>query len=696
MPTEVMTMCFHTRDAIVRDKASFTFRLPGSRLRNDAVKVALASCEFPMVQWTVENDWNRFYVNEGIGLTPETQTIEVYRNEALITSVHLPLRLNPIVNTVRRGDGLQITCKYPHGIRDDILQTRQVRILGGSEGDLSLTDMHMLKRVEVKDATSLLIHRPGVDATGVHSLIVPCIESPHALARLLDVRLRDANGLKFKVTYDARVDRMIVKTTSMDTTCDTVRLGSTRLIVLCGISTMPVRLSNFRAEWPSEPTAFWDHVFIPPGFYAPCHRPMCTGQPMRLGSELETALNRLYFPITASGEQGHQLVFSDPGGRVVTCLIPAGRYTPERLSRHLSHAMTTAVRGIDSSIEYTVVHENDRFTFACERRADGCVLPAAFSILFHHPLCIDASRLGFPTQPLSGSDTYVASQPCRCARGVDGRNCTNVVRVSEVTQQKRFSVHVTTPPPMIAVIQGGAGEKRACVRTYVNRVPFSHGLQPGDLLTVTECGAVTVVPEGEIETRIEGIRAELPKRLTCIVGDDQHLDPTSLTLIIPSLDGMDDVNTAIQLTCVLEPWNMCFDVHPASIPAHMVGYNQGSTQWGVDGSLQTLNGYRIPPFLAPNTHTLDHPDYILMTFSESSGATLEHSYNDENKHVFCKLSLYPLFREERMLPRDTTLLRNQMTTFTISFWNPDMKTPYMFHGCDFSFSLNFLSSIPDT
>ena len=47
-------MCFHTRDAIVREDASFTFRLPGNRLRNDAMKVALASCEFPMVQWTVE------------------------------------------------------------------------------------------------------------------------------------------------------------------------------------------------------------------------------------------------------------------------------------------------------------------------------------------------------------------------------------------------------------------------------------------------------------------------------------------------------------------------------------------------------------------------------------------------------------------------------------------------------------------
>ena len=104
MPTEVMTMCFHTRDAVVRDDASFTFRLPGNRLRNDAMKVALASCEFPMVQWTVEEEWNRLYMNEGIGLTPETQVVEVLRNGASVGSVHLPLRVNPIVRTRRREE----------------------------------------------------------------------------------------------------------------------------------------------------------------------------------------------------------------------------------------------------------------------------------------------------------------------------------------------------------------------------------------------------------------------------------------------------------------------------------------------------------------------------------------------------------------------------------------------------------------
>jgi hypothetical protein len=697
MPTEVMTMCFHTRDAIVREDASFTFRLPGNRLRNDAMKVALASCEFPMVQWTVEEEWNRLYMNEGIGLTPETQTVDVYRNGASMGSVHLPLRVNPIVRTRRRDKGMEVTCKYPHGLRDDVLRGHQVRLLGASSGDVSVSELHAFGRVDVTDDTTFVVR--GTPLTSdVHSLIVSNIQSPCELAAWLHNRLRaDIPDLTFEVTYDALQDRMRVEVTSNTVDGDTVRFGATRLVRLCGVSTMPVRLVDFRAQWPSEPTAFWDYVLIPPGFYAPCHRPMCTGQPMRFGAELETALNRLYFPITKPGEPGHQLVFSDPCGRIVTCAIPSGRYTPDRLSCFLTHAMTDAIKGIDSTIEYTVVHEDDHFTFACERRhPDTHVSPAAFSILFHHPLCIDASRLGFPSQPLSGSDTYTATQPCRCARGVDGRLCTNVVRVSEVMQQKRFSVHVTTPPPMIAIVQRRAGPKQITLRTYVNRMPFSHGLQSGDLLCMSECGNTVIVgKDGTEEVRVEGMRAKLPMTLTCVVADGSATDPTLLTLLVPSLDGLDDVDTAVQLTCSLEPWNMCFDVHPQSIPSHLMGYRPGATQWGVDGSLRNAHGERVPPFLAPHTHTLDHPDYILMTFSEASGATLEHSYNNENKQVFCKLSLYPLFREERMLPRDTTLMRNQLTTFTLSFWNPDMKTPYKFHGCDFSFSLNFLSAVPD-
>lgn len=70
-------MCFHTRDAVRHDGAGFTFRLPSDRLRTDAVKVALASCEFPMVQWTVEESWDRLHMNEGVALTHSDNELQI-------------------------------------------------------------------------------------------------------------------------------------------------------------------------------------------------------------------------------------------------------------------------------------------------------------------------------------------------------------------------------------------------------------------------------------------------------------------------------------------------------------------------------------------------------------------------------------------------------------------------------------------
>ena len=125
----------------------------------------------------------------------------------------------------------------------------------------------------------------------------------------------------------------------------------------------------------------------------------------------------------------------------------------------------------------------------------------------------------------------------------------------------------------------------------------------------------------------------------------------------------------------------------------MLGFPSQTILWGIDGSINN-GSMMIPPFDAPFIHSLDHPDYVLITLNESSGASLEHSYNGESKHVFCKLSLYPLFREERMLPRDSTLIRSTFSRFELAFWNPDMKRPYKFHGAEFSFSLNFVSGVP--
>ena len=99
----------------------------------------------------------------------------------------------------------------------------------------------------------------------------------------------------------------------------------------------------------------------------------------------------------------------------------------------------------------------------------------------------------------------------------------------------------------------------------------------------------------------------------------------------------------------------------------------------------------LPPFQANAVHSLDHPDYVLLYIEEGKkNLGLQHRSQNNTTTPFAKLVLYPMFREERMLPRDTTLLGSEfLSTFTIKFKNPD-GTPYHFHDVDFSFSLNFI------
>ena len=93
------------------------FTFPCRRIaRTDAVKVALASCEFPMVQWTIEDEWNRLYTNEGIALDTTERAFLTFVHSSMQAPVciRLPIRVNP-VSVVRRGEWLVVTCEHPHG-----------------------------------------------------------------------------------------------------------------------------------------------------------------------------------------------------------------------------------------------------------------------------------------------------------------------------------------------------------------------------------------------------------------------------------------------------------------------------------------------------------------------------------------------------------------------------------------------------
>lgn len=622
--------------------------------------------------------------------------------------VVLPLRLNRLVACVWHGGRLRVECSQPHGLWNadgTFLNAAAcedgVLLICGRNADTHVDPASLIYVSPTK--FEVRCHHDGAN-DGARYLHLPTIASPARLcAQLTDAARGALPSLRLAFCYDPMTDRVeLTATTGAPGT--RVRLLPCQLAHVLGISTAVVLLENGETVWPCESTHLWDYAQIHPGFYAPCHRPMCTGSPLRFGSEIETAVNRFYFPMQSAADSSvppHTLFFTDPYGTVRSCAILPGRYTPATLCAYLEDSMTAAARrdtcgkGVAFSVSQDDMH---RFVFACED--DGA--PAPFALHWHHPHGVDPDRFGFAAQPLAGDATYVAPRATRIPRAdlTTSRVVSNLVRVSEVAAQKRFRIHTVTPPTMVVEVcaPGDASTPNAItLRAYVGERPYAHGFQSGDVLRLGAVPpeGVTVRPAADSAPRaLRASTAEFPASGCAVVVLPAHTSdpPDVLRVHPPQRAGVDEVGTALTLTARAEPWNVCF-CKPHSLPAHLVGFPRAAVQWGVDGSVGDAHGRLLPPFEAPYSHCLDHPDYVLLTFSEASGANFEHAHGGQIRSIFCKLSLYPLFREERMLPRDTDLMRGNMSRFTVAFWNPDW-TPYRFHGAEFSFSLNFFSPVP--
>jgi hypothetical protein len=749
MPNQATTLCFNTRDAI-QDDAGFTFELPFDRLPMHSFAVSLASCEFPMTQWTVEETGNRIYLNDGVRIYAGESAIQVVvwlpecgdgRNKQVQADVALPPTVNKIQSTSGNGvSAFTVECEHPHNLWHvdgatpvPTSLSKTARIFGSPQGDFDLGAAIVQGLAEYVSPTRFRVRGPISHAKWVH---VPTIPSISALCKHLTESARHAlKCVDLTFDYDAKTDKILLRGKCQ---CGTlVRVLPGPLASRTGVSLLPQRMpEDGKFTWPADPTGFWDYIEIPCGFYYPCHRPMCVRQPMNFANEVEKAVNRIYLPLT-NEDSPHTLYFTDASGSQCSCALPAGRYTPRQLAAYLEGAMTGAA---PSSTSISVNHDGDRFEFSCEAVGDGKVVPANFSLHFHHPKGIDPSLLGFPSQNLAGSSSYSAPERTKCATLHGGRRVfRNMVRLNEIPHQKRFSFHAVPPSPFVGRVLSKSGEILR-VQTFVNGGAFSHGLQPGDVVQLHRCAGEKVRIGGD-EVSLPSNGAQFPVSCSCLVvvpttrkrGEDEggsrdeggrddgkgrdeggrddgkgrdeggrdeggrdegDEDPTVLYLLAPSLAGLGEVGTCMRVVSNVEPWNLCFAPRPRVLPPSVVGFPSKTIQWGVDGSISDENNLMVPPYVAPGMYCLDHPDCILITLSEQSGTGLTNVYDNETKHLLAKMCCYPMLREERMLPRDTTLQRCNFPRFTISFWNPDGRTPYHFHGVHFTFSLGFISSVP--
>lgn len=622
--------------------SSFTFDLPHNDVRQSARKLSLASVEFPMVQYTVEEAWNRLYYNEGIRFDPENHVLCVTVVEsATVSSVEarLPLTLNEVVRVTKGGT--EVHFRHPHGLEAQHELRLPLRWIGGRRGDVVHDEL-----AEVLSPTSVRLGGPPLTDTPTH-LLVPRAASPCELAEWIQATLGCAcSSLTLRCKYDEETDclRLTVRT-QLGAPSVSFAFAPTPLLQRLGWTSMPIAVTAVATPLPCQLTCLWDYACLTPAHYGPCHRSMGSSQPLRFEESVERALNRFYLPLH---KEEHVLVFSDPSGCVHMTAVTPGRYTADGICQALEESMGRAA----TDAVFSVYHDDEgHFVFACEREDRD----APFGLLFHHPRCIDAGLFGFPPQPLVGASLYRAPVATRTLAPL-GRPTTNLVRIMDVPGRNRFSLHAVRPPALaLAVTSQDA--RTATGRTHLNDHPFAHGCALGDVVQLSG----------------EGLPAECT---SVVVGVPT---PTELVVSAPF-----PLPAATLVSLVPEPWNFSF-ARPGSLPRAMIGAG-ASILYGRDGSVVDATGARLPPVELPRVHNLDHPNMVLITLSETS-CNLLHQGADDTTRFFAKLPLYPQFRHERQLIYDGPLTVQHFSRFTIGFFNPD-RTPYHLHGQPVTFTLN--------
>ena len=448
----MQAVAFHTKDAVQVDGSKFTFDLSHLK-REGKVKCHFASCEFPLSQRSIEEGRNRIYFNHGHVIEPHSNISMEIDGETFL--VHIPPRMNKVVELKAKRGGLEIMLASPHGfVKQDHFALCKTILIGGKGGDLPLTDATVIDshtihwKVDPKSQGASVAAR----AWDAFAVVTMPIASPIVLCNLLSSSAQNA-GAHAYFTYIEESDSVNVKVRNVNTR---VSIKQTQLAESLGL---PIGSANFYPENNTvvingTATRLWSFFSLSPGIYSPSHRPLSCGKPIDFNTEFEKRAAPLYFAENAS------LVFAAPA----TCkaLIPKGRYNAEYFCKTVSDAMSASVPGAKFKVKY----EGNYFTFGCTRDD----LPAEFSLLFNHPDNFDATRIGFLCEPLFGSSQYTSTYKVQCG--------TRLLRCNEISSQKRFVLHCAQIPELKSEVINEIEQKRICECKIIYRT---------DILQETSC-----------------------------------------------------------------------------------------------------------------------------------------------------------------------------------------------------------------
>lgn len=747
----VHTICVSSDDATRLDEESAVYRweIPGDCKRYRATRIQLGSIEMNLPQWNVEERWSKLHFMECLRFPVEDRSLEFWvqpssgREEASVAYASVPADMNPIVSWKRaRGDEGEVwvaTTLHPHGLRGangaSLLRHVTwgvVRVVASPIGtfdvDVSSVDVPEDDELRFRSfpgegvrPSSSMSNETNTNRCG--ALHVPWPKDPSDACRFFTTAFRGApHGFSVFMRYEP--DRNRVSCTLLSTTGEPLRVWSDpgtnrsvcQILGLCGLSCpMDAEVRGEGVDVPCEPlTAAWASASLRPGVYVPSNRPMTTGQPLRFSTEVHRALRRLYLDPPDRISEGEMtasyLVFQGPDRVVRTVPLPCGRHAPDAICEGLSEDITSELGG---KAYVRVRFDGERYTFRCASE-DGH--PRLLSLLFSSDASVDPSHFGFHAVDLCGSSEYTSSfavpfPDCSCGHGPT-RAPLSAYAIEEVGATQTLTVSSSPSRSATALVIGYDRKHNAvCLRTYVAILPSVHGYLPGDVLEVSPLSGSgtslltrdegdgpsssswkqTQVPSCDLEREACGYVVDLPPPPS---NGSRLLTLCTLWLRVRASSSLSKcVGSAVSLSGTTLPsvnW-YCGPTVGKSLRPSMMGFSKaGAVLQSARGSVHGADGRRFGP-VCTSFHDMDNPDYMLIYLEDAKrGTLLHHTHQGVVSTPFAKMVLTPLFRDERMLPKDTAIASAEcLTHFTLRFANPD-GTPYQWHGSSFTVSMNLV------
>lgn len=669
-------------------------------------QLQLASLEFPLAQYTVEEDGNRLYFDEGLDILVDDTSLlglsqfVISENGTQIIG-QLPVSLNPIVDVDNTAINNPIfTTLYPHALalRTSYNWGEDMQLISTL---LTGEDTHLnsdnAKLVILDDYTFQLVGVAAVAYTSISGIYgyvnAPTIPSPEILAQLVTDALQLEAPNHWSVTFNVETGKFMLKWLGSGCAADNITPAilvldctNNNLGTLMGFGNVSIEIplpepemgrnKSFDANTSLSILRQQQDVGLEPitDLYALealyCY--LCKSSieiapgnydASGLGVNLSLQLNRFYFEPgcnAALPPTSYTFVFSTACGECKTIALPVGKYTPETLASYLEIQMNLAHPN-----NYIVTFDlaTGTFTFSGTN---------PFGLEFNQVTGNIYDRLGFLPVCYRNTNTYTSPRPFAVATkgccNIPSRYTSYLYTPLILSNERKYNIQVCKPRCWNEVVAVNNGDGTATLATSTDGVGVAHGYQPNDVIHVTNFAGTVyqfrVLSNAEYNLLTIDL-GSVP--FTEISGGNSPFCTCLEGLIVGNLY-FSECNQMIE-----------------QLPSRLLGFEQEDIMWEVG-----FNGYTSTVLF-----NLDWPSYVLLALDEpASGSTNNWAAwkNNIRSKILTKILLYPQIRIEKHIPSEMTFGGDGvkgLNHLKFVFLNPDL-TLYKLHGKNWSASITFM------